>query len=130
MGRLPAHKCFFQLLCFATLSTPDILETRKHNVSEIGSVSVPRPTPLERTNLNPLRTETDPISETLCFLVFRIPEDGQKSKTPVILSVIHHLQNPLESTGVFYLSIHSMKLVSCRSVLRRIVLRSVYSKCG
>jgi hypothetical protein len=24
-----------------------------------------------------LRTETDPVSETPCFLVFRIPEDGQ-----------------------------------------------------
>jgi hypothetical protein len=24
--------------------------------------------------------ETDPVSETLCFLVFRIPEDGQSPK--------------------------------------------------
>jgi hypothetical protein len=28
-----------------------------------------------------LRTETDPVSETLCFLVFRIPDDGQSSET-------------------------------------------------
>jgi hypothetical protein len=28
-----------------------------------------------------LKTETDPVSETLCFLVFRIPDDGKKKKT-------------------------------------------------
>jgi hypothetical protein len=37
--------------------------------------------PLERANLNVfscnLRTETDAVTETLCFLVFRIPGDGQ-----------------------------------------------------
>jgi hypothetical protein len=27
-----------------------------------------------------LRTETDPVSETLCFLVFRIPDDRQVQK--------------------------------------------------
>jgi hypothetical protein len=27
-----------------------------------------------------LRTETDPVSETLCFLVSRIPDDGQSAK--------------------------------------------------
>jgi hypothetical protein len=43
-----------------------------------------------------LRTETDPVSETVCFLVSRIPNDGQSP--PVILSVIHHRQNPSEST--------------------------------
>jgi hypothetical protein len=66
---------------------------KKHNVSETGSVSVLRlgkaPTllgPLERANLNHwigpvvqgpnrvgvfphLRTETDPVSETLCFFI-------------------------------------------------------------
>jgi hypothetical protein len=44
-----------------------------------------------------LRTETDPVSETSCFLVPRIPDDV-KSKNPVILSVMHHCQNHLEST--------------------------------
>jgi hypothetical protein len=67
-----------------------ILNTRKHNVSETGPVSVlmgvkETPTllgPLERANLNHwsspliLRTETDLVSETLCFLVFKIPDDG------------------------------------------------------
>jgi hypothetical protein len=28
-----------------------------------------------------LRTETDPVSETLCFPVFRIPGNGQSLKT-------------------------------------------------
>jgi hypothetical protein len=64
--------------------------------------------PLERTNLSHwkrangegvlpphLRTEPDPVSETLCFLVSRIPDDGQST---VILSVIHHRQNPLKAT--------------------------------
>jgi hypothetical protein len=39
--------------------------------------------PLERVNLNPpnLRTETDPVSITLYFLVFRIPDNGQSSET-------------------------------------------------
>jgi hypothetical protein len=75
----------------------------KEHVSETGSVSVlmwrggGTPTllgPVERANLNHwnqqssclpllhLRTETDPVSETLCPLVFfRIPDDGQSPKT-------------------------------------------------
>jgi hypothetical protein len=69
----------------------------KHNVSETGSVSVLRwgktstlLGPLERANLNcfcpHLRTETDPVSETLCFsLLFRKnPDDGQSPKTQYI----------------------------------------------
>jgi hypothetical protein len=32
---------------------------------------------LERTNLNHLRTETDSLSETLCFLVYKILGNGQ-----------------------------------------------------
>jgi hypothetical protein len=43
-----------------------ILEPRKHDISETGSVS-----------------------ETSCFLVCRIPDDGESP---------HHRQNPLEST--------------------------------
>jgi hypothetical protein len=41
-----------------------------------------------------LRTETYPVSETVYFLVPR----WTKPKNPVILSIIHHRQNPLEST--------------------------------
>jgi hypothetical protein len=41
--------------------------------------------PLERANLNRsrtrLRTHTDPVSETLCFVVSRMPDEGQCPKT-------------------------------------------------
>jgi hypothetical protein len=55
-----------------------ILNTRKHNVSENESSCI----------------SVFPSPETLCFLVSRIPDDGQSPETP---SVIHHGQNPLES---------------------------------
>jgi hypothetical protein len=34
-----------------------------------------------------LKTETDPVSETLFFLVFRILDDGIKSRSPVIIKL-------------------------------------------
>jgi hypothetical protein len=43
-----------------------------------------------------LWTETNLVSGTLCLLVFRIQGDGQSPET-VILSVIHHRLNPLDS---------------------------------
>jgi hypothetical protein len=43
---------------FWTFPSSGILETRKHDVSEI-----------------------DPVSETSCFLVSRIPDDGKVQKT-------------------------------------------------
>jgi hypothetical protein len=36
--------------------------------------------------------------KSMCSLVFRIPVNGQKFQNPVILSIIHHRQNPLEFT--------------------------------
>jgi hypothetical protein len=61
-------------------------QVRGEDTSQLG--------PLERANLSlskgpkrvgvfppHLRTETDPVSETLCFLVSRIPNDGQSPKT-------------------------------------------------
>jgi hypothetical protein len=36
--------------------------------------------PLERANLNHW-TETNPVSEMLCFLMFRILDDGQSPDT-------------------------------------------------
>jgi hypothetical protein len=36
-----------------------------------------------------LRTETDPVFETLCFLVFRIPDGGQSL-------IIHELKTDVE----------------------------------
>jgi hypothetical protein len=50
-----------------------------------------------------LRTETDPVSEKSCFSSNYL-ESGRwtKSENPVILCVIHHRQNPIESrTPVF-----------------------------
>jgi hypothetical protein len=46
-----------------------------------------------------LRTETDPVSETLRFLVSRIQHDELRPKNPVVLSVISHRQNPSEPSG-------------------------------
>jgi hypothetical protein len=82
---------------FLTFLSSGILETRKRDVSETGSVSVlkrkgvgektPTPLgPLERANLNQspppfhLRTETNPVPEKSCFLVSRIPDDGKVQK--------------------------------------------------
>jgi hypothetical protein len=42
-----------------------------------------------------LRTETRPVSETLCFIVFRIPDDGHGPETPIILSLIMFGSLPL-----------------------------------
>jgi hypothetical protein len=55
-----------------------ILNTKKHNVSEHECSCI----------------SLFPSPETLCFLVFRIPDNGQSPMTP---PVIHHGQNPLES---------------------------------
>jgi hypothetical protein len=50
--------------------------------------------------------ETDSVLETLCFLVFRILGKWTKSRNPAILSVIHHYQNPLDSTLKVSVSVH------------------------
>jgi hypothetical protein len=97
-----------------------------HNVSETGSVSVlrwmgqDRPTqfgPLERASLNHwtsrsswvglscpihLRTETDPVSETLWYFFVIYTRRWIKSKINlIVLYIIHHRQNPLKSRLVF-----------------------------
>jgi hypothetical protein len=46
-----------------------------------------------------LRTETDPVSETVYSLDFQNIGREAKSKTSVILNVIDDRQNPLESTS-------------------------------
>jgi hypothetical protein len=69
---------------FGLYPSSGILETRKYDVSETGSVSVLRwrgeKTP---TQLGPLERETeiDPVSEMTSFLVSRIPDDGEGPKT-------------------------------------------------
>jgi hypothetical protein len=66
--------------------------------------------PLERANLNTdhksgsvsvlicllphLKTETDPVSETLSSLVYRIPDDGQSPKNPVTLKCYTQSSEP------------------------------------
>jgi hypothetical protein len=37
--------------------------------------------PLERANLNHWRMETNPVSEMMCYLVFRIMDNGHSPKT-------------------------------------------------
>jgi hypothetical protein len=66
---------------FGICPSSGILETRKHSVSE--TVSGP--------SFSHLRTETDPVSETLCYLVSRIPDDGQipKKKTVILRRIIY-----------------------------------------
>jgi hypothetical protein len=49
--------------------------------------------------------ETDPVSEPLFFLVFRIPDDGQSPETPVILSVTYHRHNPLVSIQLCFMAL-------------------------
>jgi hypothetical protein len=72
---------------FFTYPSSGILETRKHDVSETGSVPQVSSPPFH------LRTERGPVSETSCFLVSRIPDDGkvQKPSNPNIFGdqVVH-----------------------------------------
>jgi hypothetical protein len=49
--------------------------------------------PTERCLPLHLRMETDPVSETLYSLVFRIPDDGQSPKTIVITPLESELQD-------------------------------------
>jgi hypothetical protein len=116
---MPKSSCFLnnweytELLFFFTFPSSGILETRKHDVSETGSVSVLRwkggedtysVGPLWKANLNHwtpfhLRIETDPVSETSCFLVSRIPDDGKvkKNSNSVLYSIIRTLQDQLRT---------------------------------
>jgi hypothetical protein len=45
-----------------------------------------------------LRAEADPMSETFVFTSFYNIERWTESKNSVIPSIMHHRQNPLEST--------------------------------
>jgi hypothetical protein len=54
---------------FGLFPSSGIVGTRKHDVSVAGSVSESSP------------TEIEPVSETSCFLVPRIPDDGKSPKT-------------------------------------------------
>jgi hypothetical protein len=92
---------------FGLFPSSGILEARKQNVSETGSVSVLRTggggeTPpllgslesdwgqhIQQSRCLPhphQRTETDQVSETLSFVASRIPDDGQKRENQAILT--------------------------------------------
>jgi hypothetical protein len=55
------------------------------------------PTELISPSLH-MRRETDPVSETMCFLVFRIPDDGRSPQTQYFWVLYTIRQKPLEST--------------------------------
>jgi hypothetical protein len=57
-----------------------ILKTTEHGVQWLRLALSNGP---NRVGVSPshLRTETNPVPETLCFLVFRIPDDGQSPRT-------------------------------------------------
>jgi hypothetical protein len=62
-----------------------------------------------------LKTEIDPVFKTLFLLVFlfRILGDGQSSLNQVILSVIHHRQNPLDATEIYNFQISAGNFSFC-----------------
>jgi hypothetical protein len=54
-----------------------------------------------RVGVSPhVRLETDPVSEKSCFYLLNSLQSGRwtKSENPLILCVIHHRQNPIQST--------------------------------
>jgi hypothetical protein len=60
------------------------------------------------------------------FLVSRIQGDGRSTKNPVILSVIHHRQNPLESKRQLVMR----KLMNTTSTFKFEVLIIILSSSG
>jgi hypothetical protein len=58
---------------FGRCPSSGILKIREHNISETGSVSVLR--------WGGGGEDTYSVSETLCSLIFRIPNDGQRPIT-------------------------------------------------
>jgi hypothetical protein len=81
-------------LVFGRCLSSGVIETRKHNISETGSVSVlswrgEAPTLLRPFLSSHLRTETGPVSETLCFIDSRTPGDGQSPKTKQFWALTH-----------------------------------------
>jgi hypothetical protein len=56
-----------------------------------------------------MKTETGPVSETLCFLVFRVPDDGQNPETQILLNFSCYAILVLQQTH--YLSIDSEYVV-------------------
>jgi hypothetical protein len=125
---------------FGLRPSSGILKTKYHNVSENGTVSVFRwvvrhllfwVLQKELTSITGsswrfalskgpngvspphVRTETDPVSETLCFIGFRILDDGQSPKTQqfwVLYTTVRTLYNPI--VGLMYLPYRPSATVS------------------
>jgi hypothetical protein len=67
------------------------------------------------------RTETDPVSETSCFLVSRIPDEGKvqkKNSNSVLYTIVGTLQNPHNTArshySVSYVNLHNTRLCLVR----------------
>jgi hypothetical protein len=65
---------------FGLCPSSGILKTRKHSITPVTEVSSFYGTQQSRCLPPHLRTEKGPFSETLCFLVSRILDDGQIRK--------------------------------------------------
>jgi hypothetical protein len=101
---------------FGLRPSSSILETRKHDVLETRSVSVVRwgreissfyGTQQSRCLLLHPRTETDPVSETLCSLVSTISDDGRNPKTQLFCGKIY-LENHTDGCGTGIIRIQSV----------------------
>jgi hypothetical protein len=97
MNESPADKHFTQNYWdFGLFPLSSISEAKKHCVLETGSVCILRSG--SQQNVSPhLRTETDPDSKTLYFLVSRIPDDGQYPKSSTSECYTPSSESPLET---------------------------------
>jgi hypothetical protein len=75
-----------------------------------------------------MRTETDPVSETLCFPVIYNSGRWAKSTNPVILSVVHRRQNPLDSSRIIQLPSSAYAILHNETVYRFLNKKS-YPSC-
>jgi hypothetical protein len=79
-----------------------------------------------------LRMEIDPVSETSSFLIFQNTGQWKKSKNPVILCIIHHHQNPLESTWHYIpedRTLHSYHCKNFKSFILYFPVTELINKC-
>jgi hypothetical protein len=67
------------------------------------------------------------LGNTIFFCVFRTPDDGQNKKKIVILSVIFHHQNPLESTTNFSILQLVFAPIICLLIKQSMYVYSVYN---
>jgi hypothetical protein len=104
---------------FWTFPSSGILENRKHDVSETVSISVLRWKGGGDTySVGPNWVGVfSPLSETSCFLVSRIPDDGKVKKKTVILCKME----------LFFLSVSIVSIRTLFSVWRLLYLHLCFS---